>query len=381
MLTNETSDPGRITVARDFRGLSAAELARRLGTSRQFVHQLESGKRPLPDGVLPALARELGFAPSFFVRPLPAVADESACSFRRRTRTTQLERRRIASYATLLRDFVSLLEQQVALPRTAVPRFAGARFPLDIEASAAHVRHAWGLHAEAPVDSVTRSLENAGIVVAEIKGVADSVDAFSWDGARPLVLRNAAKRSTSRYRFDLAHELGHLVLGHFPRDDVSVAASRALEASADLFASAFLLPRSAMTREFPRGGRTDWSALISLKRRWKVSLAATIRRGYDIGLIDYPKYRTANVYLRVNGWNRNEPQEPAPEGPELLNLATVQYLRGATDWIGLLDKLGCSSTDLESFSGVASRDEGDPTPTLLRREAPLHSPHAPRHPS
>jgi Zn-dependent peptidase ImmA (M78 family) len=92
---------------------------------------------------------------------------------------------------------------------------------------------------------------------------------------------------------------------------------RTTEAAADRFASAFLLPRQAFAREFGRADRIAWPHVFEMKRRWRVSVSAIIRRSYDLGLLTAVGYRQAYKYISFNGWNTGEPQEADFKAPEL----------------------------------------------------------------
>jgi hypothetical protein len=63
-----------------------------------------------------------------------------------------------------------------------------------------------------PIDDITVLIENSGVIVATVDGVDEKVDAFSMSRKRPVIIRNSSKESPCRYRFDLAHELGHLLM-------------------------------------------------------------------------------------------------------------------------------------------------------------------------
>ena len=118
--------------------------------------------------------------------------------------------------------------------------------------------------------------------------VGEKIDAFSWAGIRDIVVLNPVKASSSRSRFDLAHECGHLVMhrgmetGTPERED-----------QANRFAAAFLLPRAGFAREYGHRPRLSWGHLRDLKKRWGVSLAALVRRAYDLRLIGAREYQRA----------------------------------------------------------------------------------------
>jgi Zn-dependent peptidase ImmA (M78 family) len=157
-------------------------------------------------------------------------------------------------------------------------------------------------------------------VVVKFPGVAQEIDALSVSRKRPLIIRASEKEAPTRLRFDIAHEIGHLVM-HKQRKQTDHVE---LERQANRFASAFLLPRKAFMREFPRGRRLDWQAIFAMKRVWKVSAQAILRRAYDLQLIDAAQYRSGNIYISKQGYKRNEPFEPSEiETPELIRNALI----------------------------------------------------------
>ena len=68
----------------------------------------------------------------------------------------------------------------------------------------------------------------------------DKVDAFSLSNKRPLIVRNTAKVNPCRQRFDLAHEMGHLVM----HQGIETGC-RLTEDQANQFACALLMPRAS----------------------------------------------------------------------------------------------------------------------------------------
>jgi Zn-dependent peptidase ImmA (M78 family) len=198
-----------------------------------------------------------------------------------------------------------------------------------IEQAADRTRAAWGLGGDVPIKNVTRAVENAGVPVTRFDGLSDKVDAFSHFGQRSLIVLN--DKAPSRTRWDIAHECGHLSL-HVGADASMVAS---LEAEAHRFAGAFLLPRAGFVREFSSMARWNWESLLRLKMRWRVSLAALVRRAFDLRLIDALRYRYAYKYMSVQGWLRHEPDELEAEEPELIHNAFTQ-----------LAKIGTSASDV-----------------------------------
>lgn len=306
----------RLRLARTFQGITLEDLGKQVSVTRQYVQRLEVDPATIPsDDLLAALAEVLHVELEFFFEPMVREVQEEVCYFRRRKTTPMHVRRRALSYGTIFNAILSYLDHEFEFPEINIPLASATQTSEDIERAAENCRIHWGLYLDAPIQNMIRTVECAGGVVTTFKGVSDHIDAFSYVHSRPVVVRNTAKTSTSRARFDIAHELGHLVLHQGLETDDSQ-----LEDEANRFASAFLLPRIAFIKEFPKHHRIDWKELLKMKKRWGVSLQAIIRRAYDLGIIGAVQYRNAHVYISRNKWKTNEPGEeliPA-ESPEIV---------------------------------------------------------------
>lgn len=314
--------PDRLTLAREARGLLKKELAERVDLTPSAISQLELGKiRPAPETLL-RFALALQVRPEFFSGERPIQIPAEACHFRRLRSATQTEQRRVRALGSLLLEVVEHLEQLAEIPAESItPLAAQIEGAEDIEALAERLRSEWELGL-GPISSVVALLERHGVIPIEVEGHSERLDAFSaWVGARPVVFLSTEKGSSSRRRFDAAHELGHLLM-HVDVD----AGDPGLENQADAFASAFLLPRSSFGAECPQ--RLSWPHLLELKRRWKVSLAAMVRRAYDLGIYSEATYRRGYMQLNKRGWRAREPEEPPMERPQILR-DVVQLLEEA----------------------------------------------------
>ncbi len=307
-----TFDGSRLRLARTLVGKTQAELSRSLDVSHQYIAALENGRKQPTDVLLNAIAELTGFEPWFFVgnQRLEEFRDEE-CHFRRRQTTPVAARNQVLAHGTLFGELLRYFEEHLELPETNFPE-AEVHDGADVERAAEKCRMTWGLGLDTPIDSMTRVLESAGAVVVKLEA-SPKVDAFSRPGDHPVVVLNTCKGSSSRARFDMAHECGHLVMhGGMETGD------RETEMQADAFASALLLPRAGFVREFPRSGYIDWAALLRLKARWKVSLAAIIRRAYDLQLLSAVQYQRAYKQLSARGWRTGEPGEFEHEDPEIV---------------------------------------------------------------
>lgn len=308
-----------LRLGRTFAGLTQAELGERVGVTRQYVHQLEAaGHRERTDVLVEAFAEVLGVQADFFSRRPHSEVNDEVCHFRRRSTTPLHVRNRVLAQGSLFQQVVAYLDETLKLPPVRVPHLDVENVE-DIELSAERCRKEWQIPLDAPIGSITRLLENVGAVVTTFSGVTAKVDAFSWSGDRPIIVRRVHPDSPSRTRYDLAHECGHLVM-HLGR----VTGDAETEDQANRFAGALLLPRRGFIREFPRGKRIKWAQMFELKQRWGTSVQAMIRRAYDLRLIDATRYRSAFVQISRNGWKKKEPHELEEERPELVALAFRQ---------------------------------------------------------
>lgn len=307
--------PQRLTLAREMAGCDIKELAERIDTSASAVSQFEKGTTRPKAETLIRLALALGVPPEFFAaEPFRAISPE-VCHFRSLRSTTVKERRRVLAYGTIMSSIAEYFSRYVNFPDEQISMLQRPVVVLgDVEVAAAQVRDEWSL-GHGPISNVTALLESKGVILVEVPGHSARLDAFSvWVDARPMIFLSTEKNSGSRRRFDVAHELAHLLFhtGTQPGDAI-------LEREADAFASAFLLPPIPFQAECPR--RLDWGRLRQLKKRWGVSLAAIVRRAFDLGIYSEATYRRAYMSLNQMNWRAQEPDEPSIEHPSMLQRA------------------------------------------------------------
>lgn len=350
--------------ARLLLGISLSELGDRVGTTRQYIHQLETAENKAPTKeLLDALSYELGVTSSFFSCPNRNQVKEEECHFRKRRSTLVSSRRESVARATLMNKMVETLEQYLELPPVNFPQFDVASLA-DAEAASVRCRKHWGL-GDGPIINMIRVAENAGAVVSTFGQVSEKIDALSLNRGRPLIILNTFKNS-SRLRMDIGHEILH-ICGHSGIE----TGDRDTEAQADNFASHFLLPRAALVREYTsrNSARIDWRSIYSIKIKWGISVRAIIYRLNQYGLITPAQYRTANIHLSKTGQTKNEHyDEQVPlHVPELLPNGLALLARSyGSGFGGLLDELGLTSKFL--FELTQTKDILSP---LLVEEADL----------
>jgi Zn-dependent peptidase ImmA (M78 family)/transcriptional regulator with XRE-family HTH domain len=326
-------DGARLTLARQLAGLRKSDIAALIDMTPTAVAGWESGaKRPTAVTVA-KLALALCVDPGFFaMRPGNVAAVSATPHFRSLRSTTQLARDQAFAYGQLAVDIAASLERHVEYPHADMPSFPVEIEPADHardepERAARHVRTQWGM-GHGPAPHLVRLLENHGALVVFSPLQAASVDAYSFDSRlRPVVVLNPVKRDYYRQRFDVAHELGHLVM-HTDAEP----GGRTVEDQANRFAAEFLMPAAEIRDQLPAVmNAAAWQTLARLKEHWGTSIQALLYRARRLGTLPEVSYRNAMNTLATRGWRRNEPglitvlEQPSllPRALELLTAEQV----------------------------------------------------------
>jgi Zn-dependent peptidase ImmA (M78 family)/transcriptional regulator with XRE-family HTH domain len=336
-----------VRLARLFHGLTLEDIAASVERTRQYVHKIETEQISPPPAVLDAIARMTQVYPVFFIRPATAALTEEQCHFRKQFTARAAVKHVALAKGEMFRRLVVAIDGQLELPQNVIPQ-RDVHSLLDIEQAAEHCRRVWGLGL-GPIQSMTRLAEHVGAVVTSFRGVSREVDAYSISAARPIIVVNAEEASACRLRFDIAHELGHLVL-HVG----TTTGDRRTEGEANRFAGAFLLPRTSFAKEFPRlrGSHLNWQGLSEMKLRWKVSKAALLYRAKQLALISEDQYRTGVIRLNRGGEARVEKEDALipREVPELFSQAVrLAYTHQRVDFDTFCGTLGVRPAIVTEF--------------------------------
>jgi len=233
-------------------------------------------------------------------------------------------------------DIASVFERHVEMPDVDVPAYnPKSSDASDPATSARSLRENWNLGTQ-PIRHVLRLAENHGIICAFSPFQIASVDAYSFESKiRPIIILNSLKGDYYRQRWDLAHEIGHLVLH---RD--AEPGGHTVETEAHRFAAELLLPAQSVREQLPN--RPVWSRLQALKEHWGVSIQAILYRARELGVYNEVTYRNAMQTMSQQGWRRQEPgTRPVVEQPSLFPGA-----------LKLLEDSGISATQLSSEARV-----------------------------
>lgn len=318
--------PSRLRDARKVLRLSQEELGEKIGVTRQAVSAFERGSRS-PDAdtfsaIVGALHQPAGF---FTTEDAPLFGDFSTRFYRKFGPETVRRQEACDTYSGWLVQVARSFDDAVNYPAVNVPEYDVGDFGEDgIDDIAERVRADWGLGL-GPISNVLALLESNGIIVCRYEMTGENVEAFSfWNGPRPFIFMASEKEAGVRSRFDLAHELGHLVMHrHIEQSEIQDRATlKEIERQADRFAGAFLLPRHSFPNEV-FSPRLD--AFVDLKRRWKASVQAMIYRCADLGIFDEGQILNLRKQVSFRRWRTKEPLDD----PHIIPLETPRLLARA----------------------------------------------------
>ncbi len=346
--------PERLRQIRLARGYSLDELADRMGgmITKMSLSQYEAGKHQPRPGVSLQLARALGVKTGELTAPSPLVV--KYMGFRRKSGMTQ-------TAETMIKSRIEFdLEKRVRLQELISPgannRFLFDRIAVsnleDAETAALQVRDKMGLGRDA-IGNVTETLERHGVHVFALDAgdKFDGISAFVWKNGELVATGIVSRDGTcgERQRFTRAHETGHLFTQVSPGLDEEDVAHR--------FAGAFLLPGATLIEEVGAKRKSvTLQELLTLKKRYGMSLQALVRRLHDLAIISPAHYKDWCITISSKGWRK---EEPYPCEPELSSWLRQNVLRAHAE--GLL-----STREAEEMIG---EKVGGELPALTRPRA------------
>ena len=311
---DESFNPSRLKIARERRGLTKQQLADLCGVTRRTVTSWETGDTDSPP--VDAISKALGFPRAFFFEDDISAVNKAAVSFRALSTVSAYKVDRVLAMAKLASLISRWMDRNYKTPAPQVPDFTEAEprgrgrvtWPI---AAAESLRAEWTLGPK-PTKNMLSLLERRGVRVFSLPNSDREVDAISyWEAGGWFIFLNL-DRSAERMRFDLAHELGHLVLHR----GVFTKRERRFELEANDFASAFLVPEDSLRMQIT--GRPTMDDLFTLKTHWRVSAVAMAYKLHHLGLISEWIYRTWMIELTERGYRAGEPAGRDPEPSVLL---------------------------------------------------------------
>ncbi len=301
-------NPIMVVLARESRGWTQTDLANAIGVSQAKICKYELGTLEVSQIDLDAITRVLNYSSRFFEQADRIYDPSSSLLFyRKRVAVPVKVQRRICAE-------MNVRKMQIAQLVRAASVETEHRFPSiqpeecgdSARRVAQRVRQIWNLSLS-PIPDLTRVVEEFGGVVILMDFGTRLVDGTHLfvSGLPPIFFMNNSVPG-ERYRFSLAHEVGHAIMHR--------SASRDEEADANEFASELLMPRRVISTDLRN---LNLNSAGRLKQVWRVSIAALIRRARDLNQIPESTYRRLFTRLSATGQRTNEPWAIPMERPSL----------------------------------------------------------------
>ncbi|EHQ35150.1 protein of unknown function DUF955 [Methanoplanus limicola DSM 2279] len=307
----------RIHAARKGKGLSLRAMGEIIGVSQTAVSKYEKGEIVPDSGMLIRIANSTSKSPDFFFRQNKVKLLEPNYRCRKSLGKKEQDIIHAKTVDWLERyleiEHISDEKIEIDLPDK---KNCHADTLADIENIAVKIRKHWNLGLD-PIDNLIDSFEMHGIKVGLID--ADSrFDALTFRHNSQPVIAVAKNIPGDRQRFNLAHELGHIILDLNPEIDEEKAAHR--------FAGAFLIPEEMIKYELREKRKSiDINELYRLKHKYGISMKALVHRAADLEII--PDKVAVRYYREFSkkGWNKKEPGRPFPgERPSHMELLILR---------------------------------------------------------
>ncbi|HJW91817.1 MAG TPA: XRE family transcriptional regulator [Anaerolineales bacterium] len=338
----------RIKQARKASRLSLRALADQAGISAMAISKYERNESVPSSGVLARLAQALEVPLDYFFRPasqgVPLRAYRKHASLKKKDESAILAR--IQEWLDRYHEIENLFPQAVRQADLPVYPIEGL---VEIEQAALDLRKRWRLGLDA-IENLTGLLEDQGFKVGLVEGF-DDFDACTFLSDNAPVIVTKADTPGDRQRYNLSHELGHIVLEISSELDQEKAAHR--------FAGAFLVPATVARYELgDQRSDLELHELYLLKRKYGLSMQAWIYRAKDLGIISEWTARRLFKRFRSHGWRLQEPGEPLPP-EEPLRLELLVYRALAEDLISrsrAQELLGKPLQDIRYLEKVQAND-------------------------
>lgn len=287
MADSTTFNPDMLRLARDARELTQVKLATRSGVTQAFISKLEHGLHVQPgDDAMQRMADVLGFPVDFFMQHEKALGFPHF-HYRKQARLGAKPLARIGAIINIRRIHITKLlrSYEIDVPKP-IPQIDLDEQGITPEKAAERLRAYW-MVPRGPIVNLVELIENAGGIVILTDFRTNLLDGLSFRvvGLPPLFFMNK-NVSGDRFRFSLAHELGHMVMHLLPADDDK------LEDEAHRFAAAFLTPANEIR---PYLINAKLSTLGRVKSYWKVSIKSLIFRAHELKIITDFQYLNLNI--------------------------------------------------------------------------------------
>ena len=323
-MDNQIFNGERLKEALQFREKTMTMLAEETGIRKQSLSLYANGGNVPPYENVKKIADSLNFPVDFFMTKDLCTTITGNIYFRSQASATKKSRNAQKIKLEYVAKMYEVLLDYINFPEVNLPEDIDINLPedsfeadsetvlIEIEKLAAQVRAYWKL-GDGPIENLQYVLESNGIIVTGFRDVNSAIDAFSQQikvnkKTVYIVALATGMKPIERLRFDMAHELGHILMHSWEADNDCITRDEfnAREKQANMFASAFLLPKDSFVRTvaaYP----TNIDYYKFLKKKWKVSMQAMMYQARQLNVISANQFQYMMRIVSKNGWRTKEP--------------------------------------------------------------------------
>ncbi|OKP99498.1 ImmA/IrrE family metallo-endopeptidase [Paenibacillus sp. P46E] len=334
-------------------GYSRKQLSEKLGVTEQAVWQYENAYTSPKLQIVNELKRIFNVKSKYFYTEdmlarymTPVNIDLMKIAYRSKILNVISKTQAEAKHVEYLDAFVNYITAKVSLPTLKILKLRDEAIKYlnnSEDGRVAQINHVARLARErldlvqSTNDDLMFLIEKSGVFVFE-KAIGEEIDAYSlWtQNDRPYIILGNMKRSAVRRNFDIAHELGHLLL-HYRLEFANLDRKehKMIENEANLFAGALLLPEDKFTMDMKDVVYiTNPDDYLDLKKKWKTSLQVLGYRATQLGLMEPKDHRNFYAAMHRKKYLEREPLDkiiPIQKPMKVKSIIDLVSKRGVVD--------------------------------------------------
>lgn len=313
----------RLKTARIYRTMTLAELGKSLDLSKQTLSLYENNKGNPDFSTVIKLSKTLHFPINYFFQEKNINITSGTTYFRSLSSTSKKSRSAEITKVEFIGALYEALYNYIEFPVLNLPKININSQNLseeEIENVAIKLREFWNLGYD-PINDLQYTLEENGLIVTGMNVADQKIDAYSQvvniDGIENyIIVLSVGNKGKARINFDLAHELGHILLHPWTEDIETLSNDefKDRERQANKFASSLLLPKETFSKDCSRYP-TELEYYIRLKKKWGISIQAMLYRACDLDIISNNQFQYLMRQISSKGWRKKEPGDT----PHVLN--------------------------------------------------------------
>lgn len=328
MIKDRGFNGSRLKSARLYRTKTIELLSKETSISIDNINNFENNKSiPSIENIL-SLSKVLNFPKEYFSQRDNLDITVEGSYFNVHPSNYRKEELSYIEKIVLTHKIFNFIERYITCPKLDIINFSAKDY--DIEDIALKVRTKYGLD-DGPIMNMVNIMEVNGFIVSTINSGKNSVGPFIqkhkiYDIPKYFMALGNDKKSVPKRNYDLAVQLGHVVLHDFCVDQSTLSKEefKNIKEEANKFARAFILPKESFLEDlvYPQ----DLEYYVELKGKYIAPIDIMILRAYELGTISHRKYEYLLKEMASRGWNKKEPLEEIKGANPFLSKKAIEVL-------------------------------------------------------